>query len=88
MFSGMGFYPVDPISGQYVFGAPQFKYVKLSLPNGKTMEIKANNLSKENLYVKAIRLNGKPLKGRTLSYEALMKGGVLEYDMTHEPIRK
>ncbi|WP_335645267.1 glycoside hydrolase domain-containing protein [Phocaeicola dorei] len=23
MFSAMGFYPVDPVSGNYVFGAPQ-----------------------------------------------------------------
>ena len=88
MFSGMGFYPVDPVSGDYVFGAPQFKYVKLSLPNGNSLEIKANNLSKENLYVKAIRLNGKALKGRTISYKEVMQGGILEYDMTSEPIKK
>jgi putative alpha-1,2-mannosidase len=84
----MGFYPVDPVSGDYVFGAPQFKYVKLSLPNGNSLEIKANNLSKENLYVKAIRLNGKSLKGRTISYKEVMQGGILEYDMTSEPIKK
>ena len=88
MFSGMGFYPVDPVSGEYVFGAPQFKYVKLLLPNGKHLEIKANQISKENLYVKTIRLNGKTVKGRTISFDTILQGGVLEYDMTNEPVRK
>jgi len=83
MFSGMGFYPVNPVSGKYVFGAPQLNKITLKLPNGKTFEIKANNLSKDNKYVKSIQLNGANIDMSTIDYKDIMKGGTLEYDMTN-----
>jgi putative alpha-1,2-mannosidase len=82
MFSALGFYPVNPISGEYVFGAPQLHEATLHLPNGKTFSIKVNGLSAENKYVKEIRLNGTPIPYRSLSYGDLIQGGTLEYFMT------
>jgi predicted alpha-1,2-mannosidase len=81
IFSGMGFYPVDPASGEYVLGAPQIKQVTLNLPNGKQFTVKANHLSRENKYVQAIRLNGSPITGNTLKYDDIKNGGLLEFDM-------
>jgi predicted alpha-1,2-mannosidase len=82
MFSALGFYPVNPASGDYVLGAPQIKNATLNLAGGKTFTIKANNLSKENKYVKAVRLNGKDISGsKTISYAQIMAGGILEFDM-------
>jgi len=81
MFSAFGFYPVDPISGEYIFGAPQLHEAILHLPNGNTFTIKANALSSGNKYVKAIRLNGKSLKYFSINYKDIEKGGTLEYDM-------
>jgi len=86
IFSAMGFYPVDPVSGEYIIGAPQFHMISLSLPNGKTFKIKANNLSESNKYVKAIRLNGKPIAINDISYDEIKKGGSLEFDMTNTPL--
>ncbi len=85
MFSAMGFYPVDPVSGEYVFGAPQAHEITLSLPNGNRFTVKANRLSKENKYVKTIRLNGKQVEAYSITYDEIMKGGLLEFDMTHRP---
>ena len=82
MFSALGFYPVNPISGEYVFGAPQLHEAILRLPNGKKFTIKAKNLSEENKFVKAIRLNGRPVEYTTLKYDDILKGGTLEYEMT------
>ena len=84
MFSALGFYPVCPISGEYVFGAPQLNEAVLHLPNGKTFSIRVNDLSDENKYVKAIRLDGQPIDYTAIKYNDIMKGGVLEYDMTNE----
>ena len=81
MFSAFGFYPVNPISGEYVFGAPQLHEATLHLPNGKTFSIKANGLSEENKFVKEIRLNGKKVDYTTIRYDDIMAGGTLEYDM-------
>ena len=81
LFSSFGFYPVDPVSGEYVFGAPQVPFAKLSLPNGKCLTIKANGLSEKAKYVKSVTLNGMPKDLRTISYDEVMGGGVLEYEM-------
>ena len=82
IFSAFGFYPVDPVSGEYILGAPQLKEATLNLPYGKTFKIKANNLSVDNKYVKAVRLNGEKIDYRGIQYDSIKKGGILEFDMT------
>jgi len=81
LFSGMGFYPVDPVSGDYVFGAPQFPSVVMHLPNGKTFTIKAEGISEEAKFVDSIRLNGEDIPYTALSYDQIMEGGELTYTM-------
>ncbi|MDR3261696.1 MAG: GH92 family glycosyl hydrolase [Tannerella sp.] len=82
LFSGMGFYPVDPVSGEYVLGAPQVKQVSLELPDGKIFTIKANHLSKANKYVQAVRLNGRLVETKTIRYDDIKNGGLLEFEMS------
>jgi predicted alpha-1,2-mannosidase len=82
IFSGMGFYPVNPAAGEYVLGAPQIRQVTLTLPGEEIFTVKANNLSPENKYVQAIRLNGQPVTGKTIKYDDIKNGGLLEFDMT------
>lgn len=82
MFSAMGFYPVNPVSGEYVFGAPQIPEIILHLADGKTFTIKAEGLSEANKYVKSITLNGKPYTKNFISHADIIKGGTLVYQMT------
>ena len=81
VFSAMGFYPFNPCGGDYVLGAPQIPGVKLRLANGKTFTVKAKGLSRENKYVKAVRLGGKPLDGFVLKHADILAGGTLEFEM-------
>ncbi|MCF0183290.1 MAG: glycoside hydrolase family 92 protein [Bacteroidaceae bacterium] len=81
MLSAMGFYPVNPVSGQYVFGAPQMERFVLNLPNGNTFTIEAENLSREHLYVDKIYLNGEPYDKPCINHEDIMRGGTLRYVM-------
>jgi predicted alpha-1,2-mannosidase len=81
VFSGMGFYPVNPLDGKYYIGAPQFEKTELLLPNGKTFTVTANNISDKNRYIKSTKLNGKLLKRPYITYEELIKGGTLEFEM-------
>ena len=81
MFSAMGFYPVNPVSGEYVFGAPQLPKFTLHLADGKTFTIIAEGLSKEHMYVDSITLNGKPYTKNYITHEDIMKGGTLVYKM-------
>lgn len=82
MFSAMGFYPVNPVSGEYVFGAPQLPEFVLHLADGKTFTIKAKGLSEANKYVKSITLNGEPYTKNFISHADIVKGGTLVYQMT------
>ena len=82
LFSSFGFYPVDPVSGEYIFGAPQIPYAKIDLPNGNILTIKANGLSGENKYIKGITLNGKAHDLHAITYDEIMAGGLLEYEMS------
>ncbi|MCF0193835.1 MAG: glycoside hydrolase family 92 protein [Bacteroidaceae bacterium] len=81
MLSAMGFYPVSPVSGQYVFGAPQMEKFVLNLANGNTFTIEAENLSREHLYVDKIYLNGELYIKPYINHEDIMKGGTLKYVM-------
>ena len=85
VFSAMGFYPVCPGSGEYVFGAPLFNKITLQLETGKELVIDAANNSKENFYVSSISLNGKTWDKNYITHEELLKGGSLGFTMTSQP---
>lgn len=88
IFSAMGFYPVCPGSDQYVLGAPYMPYMKLTLDNGRTFEIKAPGVSDKNRYVKSVKLNGKPYGKMYITHDDLTKGGTLEFVMADKPNKK
>lgn len=81
MFNAMGFYPVDPVSANYVFGAPQMPKIVLHLPDGKTFTVIAENLSKEHKYIESITLNGEPYTKNYIAHGDIVKGGTLVYQM-------
>ena len=81
MFSAMGFYPVDPVSGNYVFGAPQLPKIILRLANGKTFTVIAEGLSAENKYVESITLNGNAYDKNYITHEDILNGGILVFKM-------
>lgn len=85
--SAMGFYPVDPVGGQYVLGSPVADRVTIGLPERKTFRIVATNNTSENLYVQAASLNGVPLEGPFLSHRDILAGGKLVLEMGPKPNR-
>ena len=96
IFSAMGCYPFDPCGGEYVIGAPQVP--KMTLRTGdveggagnksRTFTMVAKNLSRENKYVKSVKLNGKPLARPILRHVDIMRGGILEFEMAAQPFKE
>jgi len=84
IFSALGFYPVNPVSLEYVIGAPQIPRAQIKLKNGKVFTMIAHDLSKENKYVKSVQLNGRQIRDYKISYDDIMQGGTLEFLMTNE----
>ena len=87
VFSALGFYPVCPGSNEYVMGSPLFRSVKIELENGKQIEIKADNNSKENRYVAEMKLNGKSYSKNFVTHEDLLKGAKINFTMSATPNR-
>ncbi len=85
VFSAMGFYPVCPGSGQYVFGAPLFNKITLQLENGNTFVINAPNNSAKNLYVNDVKLNGREWNKNYITHKAIEDGGELDFTMAPAP---
>ena len=85
VFAAMGFYPVNPVSGEYALSSPMFSKVEIALPDGESFVIKAPSASKRNKYIKEVRLNGKMLDRPFVTHEDIMAGGVLEFDLTDRP---
>ena len=84
VFSALGFYPVTPGTDEYVFGSPLFNKVTLSYENGKKLVIEAPQNSKDNIYVKDIKLNGKLIKNNFIRHNDLLNGGKLNFIMGAE----
>ncbi|MFT4033715.1 MAG: GH92 family glycosyl hydrolase [Siphonobacter sp.] len=85
VFSAMGFYPVCPGTDQYVLGTPLFRKTTVTLENGKKITISAANNSNENKYVQSLSINGKPSTKTWISHSELMKGAVLNFQMSGKP---
>ena len=85
VFSAMGFYPVDPISGKYEIGTPMYPEMKMHLANGKTFTILAPAVSKENIYIQSVKLDGKPYDKSYITHEQIMNGYIFEFEMGNKP---
>ncbi len=83
ILSSLGFYQVEPASGRFWFGSPIFDTASIKVPGGK-FTIKTVNNSKDNKYIRGIKLNGKPYDKYYITYDDIMKGGELEFTMAAE----
>jgi len=87
LFSAMGFYPVNPASGEYMIGSPLFSGMSIRLQNGKTFRVHAEGNSARNLYVQSATLDGKPLKDPLITWEQIQSGATLTFKMGPKPSR-
>lgn len=74
IFSAMGFYPVNPVGGEYETGVPLFEEILLHLENGKTFTVKRHNGTTSKT-----TLNGTPLESTSITHNDIIQGGTLEF---------
>jgi predicted alpha-1,2-mannosidase len=89
VFAALGFYPVDPASGDYILSSPLFDKITLRLDRrhakGRTFTIVAKGNSPKNLYIQSATLNGKPLTRSWIAHDEITAGGKLVLTMGPEP---
>ena len=85
VFSAMGFYPVAPVTGQYVIGSPLFESIKLELANNKSVNINVSNNEKENVYVSSVKVNNQNYNKNWLDHSIFVTGGEIDFSMSSIP---
>ena len=73
-----------PASNEFILGAPQLKKARLNLKNGKVFEIKAKNISSQNIYSDKAILNEIMLENPCITFEQIMNGGNLDFEMVEK----
>jgi putative alpha-1,2-mannosidase len=80
IFSALGLYPMNPASGEYVFGFPLVKNASITLAGNKKLTIKVIQKSaNKNGYIRSVLWNGKKLNQHYIQHSELIKGGTLTY---------
>jgi len=74
IFSAMGFYPMNPVSGEYTIGYPLFNQIEMKTKNGKIIIKKTGN----GKTVNSVFVNGKKQTKLMVTHEQLMQGGEIE----------
>lgn len=85
IFAAMGFYPLNPVSDEYLLSAPLFAHTKLKLAENRVFEIVKHQKSEKASFIKYLMLNGKLYSKTFIRYADIMKGGKLEFFMDEQP---
>lgn len=85
VFGALGFYPVNPVSGEYVIGTPMLEEAVIQLPGRKTFTVKAPRKEGNEVYICSMKLNGEKYTKNYITHQDIMKGGILEFVMTASP---
>lgn len=88
IFNVFGFYPVCPVNDYFVIGSPCAASATMQLSNGKTLHMKAENYSDENIYIQAMTLNGVAWNKTYIPFDEIKNGGEIIYKMGPEPNKK
>lgn len=85
-FHLLGLYP-NAGQDYYLLTSPQVESATLHLTGGKEFRLIVRNGSKDNIYIRSARLNGKPYHKAWISHSDIAAGGVLELTMGPTPSR-
>lgn len=88
IFGALGFYPVNPASGEYIIGTPMLEEATIYLPDGKTFAIKAPRKKGNEIYIRSIKLNGKKHTKNYITHQDILNGGTLEFVTSATPQKK
>ncbi|WP_018629303.1 GH92 family glycosyl hydrolase [Niabella aurantiaca] len=88
VLSALGLYSVTPGTCEYVIGSPLFKKATITLENGKQFIIEARNNSEKNVYISKAQLNQKAYSKNFITYQDIVKGGHLYFEMSATPNKK
>ncbi len=87
VFTSIGFYPVNPVSGIYAIGSPMFTRVSIDV-SGKPFDVVSEGVSRNAIYIQSATLNGRPYNKPYITYRDILAGGRLVFKMGIKPNKK
>jgi len=87
LFTALGFYPVNPASGEFQIGSPMYRSASIRLQNGKTFRVIAKGVSAANFYIQSAQVDEKPLNIPVLTWEQIQSGATVTFQMGPKPSR-
>ncbi len=85
VMSALGFYSVDPVSGNYVFGTPLVDRAEIEIGDGKKLTVSVKRSAPGDCYVQSVRLNGKDHTKLWFRHADIVNGGTIEFTMGSAP---
>jgi predicted alpha-1,2-mannosidase len=85
VISALGFYAVDPVSGNYVLGTPLFDHAEIELGGQKRLVIRARRSSPQDKYISSVSFNGIPHNKVWFRHADIANGGEIVFNMANEP---
>jgi predicted alpha-1,2-mannosidase len=85
VMSAMGFYAVDPISGNYVFGTPLFDKASVDLGSGRQFVVQVERSSPSDCYIRSIEKNGRAYDRLWFTHEDVASGSKFVLKMSSHP---
>ena len=82
VFACIGLYPEIPGVGGFTVNTPIFSSVKVHLKKG---DIVIKGGSEKNIYIKSMKLNGKPYDSTWIDWDQLNNGATIEYTTSSKP---
>lgn len=79
ILSSLGLYQTEPARPRFWFGVPAFREAVLHIGD-KTFTIRAKGLGEDN-FIREVRLNGEPYTLPYVTYDDIVRGGLLEFVM-------
>jgi putative alpha-1,2-mannosidase len=80
IWTALGMYPLNPASGEYVFGYPLVQSARVQLPSQKTLRIEVKKIKGTGQTgIASVRFNNKKIPVQSITHNDLMKGGLLTY---------
>ncbi|KAG2093308.1 glycoside hydrolase family 92 protein [Suillus discolor] len=86
LFSALGFYPVNPVSGLYVVGSPFFDEVEIQFPssNATSLKIIAEG-ARSRPFVNSLSINSADIPSPIISHDQILDGSRFEFVMSSRP---
>ena len=66
-------------------GKPINSTVPFDMDNGKTFTVLAPGVSRENIYIQSVKVNGQPYDKSYITHRQIMDGATVEFEMGPEP---